>query len=157
MERKANEEELRAQEYLLSLDYTDIVYEPLGNVTPDFVIDKSIAVEVRRLNRNYMKDEHLVSMENYEKIDCKPISPIDPKWLPHELQRNIQLVINEKDSKIEQNFNLYKEWWLILVDCISYGEDKKVFNYLKHISFEKHKFSRVIIIAPKSDFHAYEF
>jgi len=33
--------------------YTDIVYEPDGNVSPDFLLNKSIAVEVRRLNQNH--------------------------------------------------------------------------------------------------------
>ncbi|MCH8542542.1 MAG: hypothetical protein LAT61_03120 [Alcanivorax sp.] len=33
--------------------YTDIVYEPDGNVPPDFLINGSIAVEVRRLNQNH--------------------------------------------------------------------------------------------------------
>lgn len=39
-------------EYLRSLGYTDIVYEPDGNVPPDFLVNKSIAIEVRRLNQN---------------------------------------------------------------------------------------------------------
>jgi hypothetical protein len=33
--------------------YTDIVYEPDGNVPPDFLVNGSIAVEVRRLNQNH--------------------------------------------------------------------------------------------------------
>jgi hypothetical protein len=38
--------------YLRSLGYTDIVYEPDGNVPPDFLVNKRIAIEVRRLNQN---------------------------------------------------------------------------------------------------------
>lgn len=41
------------KELLTSLGYSNIVYEPDGNVPPDFVIDGEIAVEVRRLNQNY--------------------------------------------------------------------------------------------------------
>ena len=40
-----------AREYLRSLNLGKIVYEPDGNVPPDFVVDGRIAVEVRRLNQ----------------------------------------------------------------------------------------------------------
>lgn len=39
-------------QYLKSLGYVDVRYEPDGNVPPDFLIDGRIAVEVRRLNQN---------------------------------------------------------------------------------------------------------
>lgn len=38
--------------HLVSLGYQDILYEPDGNVPPDFLVDRKIAVEVRRLNQN---------------------------------------------------------------------------------------------------------
>lgn len=40
------------KENLQHQGYKDIVYEPDGNVPPDFLINGSIAVEVRRLNQN---------------------------------------------------------------------------------------------------------
>jgi len=39
-------------EYLSHRGFLDVVYEPDGNVPPDFLIDGRIAVEVRRLNQN---------------------------------------------------------------------------------------------------------
>ncbi|MFZ3115077.1 MAG: hypothetical protein WA133_03795 [Syntrophales bacterium] len=39
-------------EYLSHSGFRDVVYEPDGNVPPDFLIDGRIAVEVRRLNQN---------------------------------------------------------------------------------------------------------
>jgi hypothetical protein len=39
-------------EYLSSRGFSDVVYEPDGNVPPDFLIDGRIAVEVRRLNQH---------------------------------------------------------------------------------------------------------
>jgi hypothetical protein len=39
--------------YLQSLQLGDIVFEPDGQSTPDFLIDRRIAVEVRRLNQNH--------------------------------------------------------------------------------------------------------
>lgn len=38
--------------YLRSKGYSDIVYEPDGNVPPDFLVNGRIAIEVRRLNQN---------------------------------------------------------------------------------------------------------
>jgi hypothetical protein len=38
--------------YLRHLGFGSVVYEPDGNVPPDFLVDGRIAVEVRRLNQN---------------------------------------------------------------------------------------------------------
>jgi hypothetical protein len=38
-------------EYLLDRGFREVVYEPDGKVPPDFVVDKRIAIEVRRLNQ----------------------------------------------------------------------------------------------------------
>lgn len=45
-------EECLAKIYLESLDLGPVIYEPKGNRPPDFSVDNSIAVEVRRLNQN---------------------------------------------------------------------------------------------------------
>jgi len=45
------EEEL-AQRYLVSLRLGQVIYEPEPNLPPDFLIDGTVAVEVRRLNQN---------------------------------------------------------------------------------------------------------
>lgn len=41
-----------AYEHLLFRGHLDVVYEPNGNITPDFLVDGRIAIEVRRLNQN---------------------------------------------------------------------------------------------------------
>lgn len=46
-------EERRAEQYLKSLNLGSVVFEPHGNIAPDFEVGNSIAVEVRRLNQNY--------------------------------------------------------------------------------------------------------
>lgn len=40
-------------EHLAYRGYANIVYEPNGNVPPDFRVDNNIAIEVRRLNQNH--------------------------------------------------------------------------------------------------------
>jgi hypothetical protein len=44
-------EETIAQEFLKQLGCSAIVYEPNGNVPPDFSVDSELGVEVRRLNQ----------------------------------------------------------------------------------------------------------
>jgi hypothetical protein len=45
--------EVAIQKLLGHMGFTDIVYEPDGNIPPDFVVNGEIAVEVRRLNQNF--------------------------------------------------------------------------------------------------------
>ncbi len=40
-------------EHLAHRGYKYVVYEPDGNIPPDFLVDGSIAIEVRRLNQNH--------------------------------------------------------------------------------------------------------
>lgn len=236
MNTKKNKDELRAKKYLQSLNFTQLEYEPLGNVTPDFLLDKKVAVEVRRINRNHIDGNNLLSIENLEILVIKKIKKIidtypykghpnsayiqvtflktftiqskkniikkvkkllkkqthhiakkktyvvsklleitftptekqsniyiytgssdDPLWLVHELHKNIQLVIDEKNKKIKKNFSLYNEWWLVLVDSIVYGLDSEDFKKLKKIKFKKRKFTKVIILSPKGEFKTFEF
>jgi len=44
--------EKAAKDHLVYLGFEGIVYEPDGNVPPDFLVNGTIAVEVRRLNQN---------------------------------------------------------------------------------------------------------
>lgn len=46
-----NPAEAHVRDHLATRGYSELVYEPDGNVPPDFLIDHSIAVEVRRLNQ----------------------------------------------------------------------------------------------------------
>ena len=51
-------EEKITEAYLKSLGFKNVVFEPDGNIPPDFSIDGRIAVEVRRLNQHFFtKDE----------------------------------------------------------------------------------------------------
>ena len=51
-------EEKIAESYFKSIGYENVIFEPKGNRTPDFLIGSNIAVEVRRLNQFY-NDEPL--------------------------------------------------------------------------------------------------
>jgi hypothetical protein len=52
-----------AYEYLVDRGFANIVYEPNGNVSPDFVVEGLIAVEARRLNQNKESANRLHGLE----------------------------------------------------------------------------------------------
>jgi len=55
-----------AKKLLQSLGFSDIEFEPDGNVPPDFLVDQKIAIEVRRLNQNYVIDGKPKGLEETE-------------------------------------------------------------------------------------------
>jgi hypothetical protein len=66
--------EKRVAEFLSHRGYHDIVFEPDGNVAPDFLVNKCIAIEVRRLNQNYDRGTRIRGLEE----DRIPLS--HPTW-----------------------------------------------------------------------------
>ena len=63
MKREMNREEEITEAYLKSLGFKDVVFEPDGNITPDFSIDGRIAVEVRRLNQHFFTKDEVRGLE----------------------------------------------------------------------------------------------
>jgi len=61
-----DDSEKKAFEYLRSLGLGDIVYEPDGNVPPDFLVDGRVAIEVRRLNQNVQSDDGIQGLEEVD-------------------------------------------------------------------------------------------
>ncbi len=58
-----NLEEIIAEDYLKGLSLGQIIFEPDGNIPPDFNIGKTIGVEVRRLNQNYFGNSEPEGLE----------------------------------------------------------------------------------------------
>lgn len=54
--RCMDESESHVRDYLEQLGHKQIIYQPDGNVPPDFLVDGRIAVEVRRLNENELTE-----------------------------------------------------------------------------------------------------
>jgi hypothetical protein len=61
-----NKDERLALEYLQHIGFQDIIHEPDGNIPPDFLIDKSIAAEVRRLNQTFETGHKKKGLEELE-------------------------------------------------------------------------------------------
>lgn len=58
-------EEKLAEQYLKSKGFI-CKYEPDGNIPPDFLIDNTIAIEVRRLNQNSKNGENIEGLEDLQ-------------------------------------------------------------------------------------------
>ena len=157
MKRKENSDEIRARLYLQTLQYDTLEYEPLGNVTPDFLIDSKIAIEVRRLNRNYVKDERLIGMDSTQISNIDHKKEYDSSWMIQQLHKNIQLTIDEKNKKIDKNFKIYDEWWLVLVNYVTDSISSEEFEKLNAMKIHKSKFSKIIILSSNGDFRVFKF
>ena len=72
-----NESEKFVFEYLTCRGFSTVVYEPDGNVPPDFLIDGQVAVEVRRLNQNEKTD---TGHRGFEEVS-KPLKALVEKAL----------------------------------------------------------------------------
>ena len=80
-------------QYLKSRGFINIVYEPDGNIPPDFTIDGQIAVEVRRLNEN---EKTTTGHRGLEEVS-KPLTALIEKALvatgpPHVWGKLVRLV-----------------------------------------------------------------
>jgi hypothetical protein len=211
--------------------FRDMVYEPDGNVPPDFLVDGKIAIEVRRLNQHhqnecgqlealealaiprdikvrtlldsfgapsqggaswyaYYKYQRPQLIKDWETVLSDKLNAflaaavqepyteirVDKHfslrltrrqqpgqqifllaghsdydsggWVIPELEKNINLCVEEKTHKIAPHRTKYPEWWLVLVDFIIGGIQEPV-----QIS---HGWDRVIIIHPSNYAGAYE-
>lgn len=224
-----NYDEKIAYEYLTQ-NYTHgkIRFEPDGNRPPDFSINKETAIEVRRLNQNYVNQGRYKGLEELEyslipkiinvlkefetkeyetsvlvnvyyrrpiKVNKKLIKtfreklkqqlPFEEKSLMFkasenlfikltqsslkldrsilrggvqdydsggfvlaEMERNIKLVLPEKEERIKEFYQKYNSWWLFLVDHIGYGIEESEFKKLKSSFKAETIFDKIQIISP---------
>lgn len=74
-------EELSKQ-YLEELNLGDVLYEPDGNIPPDFVIDGRIAVEVTRLNQHFEDGNSTTGLEQEQAALIRYIERLLPTLGP---------------------------------------------------------------------------
>lgn len=55
--------EKHVYEHLSHRGFTNIIYEPDGNIPPDFLINGTVAIEVRRLNQNHFSTSGTKGLE----------------------------------------------------------------------------------------------
>jgi len=221
-------EEKAAYNYLISQGFTKIQYEPNGNIPPDFLLNDSIAVEIRRLNKHYrikktdkpleelkfkliprirnllktyktpgldisafliitygrplkvdstlfldirkVLDDHLKFIAEQRQYDIREnlriiISPSNKKFSSNyvlgiirdnnsagfvvgDIYKNLNLIVDEKSFKIAPYLEKYNEWWLVLIDQISYGLNEMDIKELRSLPIKYNSFKRIIILPP---------
>jgi hypothetical protein len=229
--------EVVAHDYLGHRGHESLIYEPDGNVAPDFLLDGRIAVEVRRLNQNTATVSGARGLEvdaipQYHRVSNllrslgpsgadgswfvyfkfkRPLEPWDKvkpilrQWLEafrdgpkttttirigvnfsldlsrasnahaccfvsggysdydsggllmSELQKNLQICIQEKTQKISHVRAKYPKWWLVLIDRIGYrllheSEQTNVRECLRGT----HDWDKVILVNPSDYTQAFE-
>lgn len=216
-------------EYLKAQGFADVVYEPDGNVPPDFLVDGHIAVEVRRLNQHEQTEDGHRGLEHVQArvIDVlrgafdsvgPPISGpswfvlceyrrplpkwseltrtlvvtlkafLDPPgdtspwirvvpglqiqlrrssklfptrfvfgafsdhdsggWVLSEMQRNLQICMEEKERKIARVRSKYPVWWLVLTDHIGHGLSVRERDQLRALINVGEPWDEVILVDP---------
>lgn len=218
--------------FLQSLGLSDIVYEPDGNVPPDFLIGGTIAVEARRLNQLHTDvSGKVVGLEQadvplwrtmtkvvhgFECANRPPTTygifyhfgrPIPPQtvvtkdvtseleafiagdrvtpfkvslpcgiqlhifdwkmdkgtafriagsldqqsggYVVGNLQAALQFAILEKEAKVAPYRAGYKDWWLVLIDFVSWGTDENDRRQLFSGWGVQHDFDKVFVVNPQ--------
>lgn len=64
--RTMDKQKRTAKKYLETLSIGDVIFEPYGNVPPDFSVGSAIGVEVRRLNENYFGPNETKGLEEVD-------------------------------------------------------------------------------------------
>jgi len=64
------------------------------------------------------------------------------------IYKNLELIISEKEDKINECFNDFESWWLILIDYIGYGLDKIDQIQLLNLPRLKTVFEKIYIVSP---------
>ena len=62
-------------------------------------------------------------------------------WVISELERNLQLCIDEKTAKVSAIRTKYTDWWLALIDHINYGGEEA-------IQIPPHDWDKIVLINP---------
>ncbi|MBC5774568.1 hypothetical protein H8S95_10895 [Pontibacter sp. KCTC 32443] len=72
------------------------------------------------------------------------------------IYKNLEVIINEKQTKVNPQLEKFDSWWLILVDYISYGLTSYDLQQLNSLPPFEHSFDKVILLSPLDLTHAVE-
>ncbi len=75
------------QDYLLHCCFTSVLYEPDGNVPPDFSIEGRIAVEARRLNQHERSQGFVRGLEETAIPFGRTVRQVLKNSVPHKARR----------------------------------------------------------------------
>ncbi|MFO7881941.1 MAG: hypothetical protein R6U52_05345 [Kosmotogaceae bacterium] len=69
-------------------------------------------------------------------------------FIVSEIYNNLDIIIQEKQDKIAPFLSKYKEWWLIVIDRVSFGLTEYDFNQLRDLPRIESLFNKTVIISP---------
>jgi hypothetical protein len=226
-----------AYDFLLHQGFKSVVYEPDGNVPPDFLADGRVAIEVRRLNQNESTggtnrglEEMAVPLRRRIDSLLKSLGPpqssgswfvsfdfrrpvekwrilgpavrkqleafrdrpthectrirvsknfqlelfrattLHPTffllagwidydsggWVLAEMERNLEICLEEKTRKVSRVRHKYPEWWLVLIDYIDYGLDDFDRQLFRDQVRRVRDWDKVILLDPTKHKEAFE-
>ncbi len=97
------EEEL-VSKFLKYKGYNNIIYEPDGNIPPDFLVDNSTAIEVRRLNQHYFSGNKWEPLEDVRYTLVPKINSLLKSYTDRNHQRSAFVSINySRPLKVSKN------------------------------------------------------
>lgn len=76
-------------------------------------------------------------------------------WVYDEVSKNTKHCISTKSSKIKPYREIYKEWWLVLVDSVAYGNYSEYFENFKE-TIGKGLFEKIIVLEALDGKYVYE-
>ena len=137
-----NEEEKLAENYLKSISHHSLIFEPEGNVPPDFLLNENIAIEVTRLNDHY---EYQGALRRYDDDRMRILSYLENSLKAYDC--NLWDVGFYVHFKIRRPFgNLKRNGKLLLELLHSFDTAESVFNKKLYIisdglsvSFDRHE------------------
>jgi hypothetical protein len=128
-------EEKTAKKYFDTLGFQNIEYEPDGNIPPDFLIDGSIAIEVRRLNQHHEIHTNPKPLENLE-YRINPIVESIAKSFQSEDFSNSCFFAVRYSRPLEINNNLKRDIKKIFQEHLENLRLRKIYKVRENLEIE---------------------
>ncbi len=124
------------------------------------VIKKEIST-ILKLHKRFLNDRKEYKVDNWFKMECFPSSQKlknqfrfgyrsdgdSGGFVVETIYENLKLIISEKENKIKTIKHKYPEWWLALVNSVSFELDNLDIKQLYELPKLEHKFDKIIIIS----------
>jgi len=160
MKRSPKPEEIIAEKYLYHLGFSDVVYEPVANSTPDYLVNNSIAVEVRRLNQYWFRGENAQAVEEVEFNLIPRIRKLLEGFQEKDYSHSVLVSISFQRPLKMNNNELYKIKQLLTASLplnqkevtLNINDNLKITLYQSDVRFEKSIFIAAISDRNKGGF-----
>ena len=144
-----------ANDYFIFVGFNKILHEPDGNIPPDFLLNDSIAVEVRRLNQYLKRQENSIPLEDLEFKLMPRIRNLLLTFSEPGIESSAFLTISYK-RPLKVDKNLIPEIDKILHEHIQFIKERREYNLRANLKIAiwptKRKLSRIYQIGIQSDY-----